>query len=160
MNTLIRILGERDDQSTIVFVNKKASCDYLAKTLEKEGYKCTTLHGGKAQDQRESALETFRNKRADILVATNVAGRGIDVQDVGHVINFDMAHTIEVWCATASGSVLEGSVETATGMMTIICCYRTTRIVLVVRAVQARRYMLQRFSQTTTRQCSMIWGKC
>ena len=52
------------------------------------------LHGGKAQDQREAALESFKSKQANILVATDVAGRGIDVPDVALVVNYDMPEEI------------------------------------------------------------------
>ena len=58
-------------------------------------YKCALLHGGKTQEQRESSIKGFREKEYDIMIATDVAGRGIDVRDVGLVINYDMPHTIE-----------------------------------------------------------------
>lgn len=57
----------------------------------------STLHSGKNQEQREAALAALRNGEADILVATDLAGRGIDVQDVSLVINFQMAGTIEAY---------------------------------------------------------------
>ena len=57
----------------------------------------STLHSGKNQEQREAALQALRNGEADILVATDLAGRGIDVQDVTLVINFQMASTIEAY---------------------------------------------------------------
>lgn len=59
------------------------------------GYNATTLHGGKGQDQREYALASLKEGSKDILVATDVAGRGIDIQDVSLVVNFDMAKSIE-----------------------------------------------------------------
>ncbi|KAJ0817558.1 putative RNA helicase [Helianthus annuus] len=55
-----------------------------SKTLEREGYRVTTLHGGKSQEQREISLKGFRTERFNVLVATDVAGRGIDVPDVAH----------------------------------------------------------------------------
>lgn len=55
----------------------------------------TTLHGGKGQEQREFALASLKNGEKDILVATDVAGRGIDIKDVSIVINYDMAKSIE-----------------------------------------------------------------
>jgi ATP-dependent RNA helicase DDX23/PRP28 len=57
----------------------------------------STLHSGKNQEQREAALAALRNGEADILVATDLAGRGIDVQDVSLVLNFQMAGTIEAY---------------------------------------------------------------
>jgi len=79
----------------IVFSNKKKSCDVISKHLEKLGYRSTALHAGRAQEQRELAMEGFRAGRFDVLVATDVAGRGIDVKGVTHVINYDMPKTIE-----------------------------------------------------------------
>ena len=60
-------------------------------------WNAATLHSGKNQEQREAALQSLRDGHADILVATDLAGRGIDVQDVGLVINYQMANTIEAY---------------------------------------------------------------
>eukprot|EP01134_Creolimax_fragrantissima_P001323 CFRG1323T1 len=79
----------------IIFVNQKKGCDVLAKGLDKLGFRSVTLHGGKSQDQRQLALQDLKEGNADILVATDVAGRGLDVKDVGAVINYDMAKNIE-----------------------------------------------------------------
>lgn len=81
----------------IVFVNQKKSCDMLAKLINSGGggLKATTLHGGKSQEQRELALSQLKSGASQVLVATDVAGRGIDVQNVSLVINFDMAKNIE-----------------------------------------------------------------
>ena len=61
-------------------------------------YNATTLHGGKGQEQREFALNSLKGGSKDILVATDVAGRGIDIKDVSLVINYDMAKNIEGLC--------------------------------------------------------------
>merc|ERR1719326_995131 len=79
----------------IVFVNQKKAVDVLAKSLDNSGYKVVAIHGGKTQEQREWAMQSFKEGRFDILVATDVAGRGIDVEGVQQVINFDMPKTIE-----------------------------------------------------------------
>lgn len=92
---LVEILNGGAEPPIIIFVNQKKGADVLAKSLEKMGYKATTLHGGKSQDQREFALSNLKAGEKDILVATDVAGRGIDIRDVSHVINYDMAKTIE-----------------------------------------------------------------
>ncbi|XP_063926837.1 probable ATP-dependent RNA helicase DDX23 [Zophobas morio] len=91
---LLEILPECEPP-VIVFANQKKTCDYLLKTLDQAGYKAITLHGGKSQEQRQHALELLKTGVKDILVATDVAGRGIDIQDVSLVINYDMAKTIE-----------------------------------------------------------------
>ncbi|KAI8368683.1 P-loop containing nucleoside triphosphate hydrolase protein [Choanephora cucurbitarum] len=79
----------------IIFVNQRRGVDTLSKTLNKSGHHAVTLHGGKSQEQREMALAQLKNGNAGILVATDVAGRGIDVKNVSLVVNYDMAKTIE-----------------------------------------------------------------
>merc|ERR1711994_534699 len=94
-NKLISILHGGIDPPIIIFVNQKKGADVLAKSLEKMGYNAATLHGGKGQEQREHALSGLKAGDKDILVATDVAGRGIDIKDVSMVINYDMAKSIE-----------------------------------------------------------------
>ncbi|KAJ1823127.1 mRNA splicing protein prp28 [Coemansia sp. RSA 2675] len=79
----------------IVFVNQKKNVDLLGQALARTRHSVVTLHGGKTQEQREQALAKLKSGAADILVATDVAGRGIDVKDVSLVVNFDMAKDIE-----------------------------------------------------------------
>ncbi|XP_037957327.1 probable ATP-dependent RNA helicase DDX23 [Teleopsis dalmanni] len=92
---LMEILSRGIEPPVIIFVNQKKGADVLAKGLEKLGYNSCTLHGGKGQEQREYALAALKSGAKDILVATDVAGRGIDIKDVSLVINYDMAKTIE-----------------------------------------------------------------
>lgn len=92
---LLEVLSHGFEPPIIIFVNQKKGCDVLAKSLEKMGYNACTLHGGKGQEQREFALSNLKAGAKDILVATDVAGRGIDIQDVSMVINYDMAKNIE-----------------------------------------------------------------
>jgi len=79
----------------IVFVNIKRNCDAVARDVQKMGFSSVTLHGSKTQDQREAALASLRSGATDVLVATDLAGRGIDVPDVSLVVNFNMATNIE-----------------------------------------------------------------
>ncbi|WYZ34662.1 hypothetical protein EsH8_I_000938 [Colletotrichum jinshuiense] len=79
----------------IVFVNIKRNCDAVARDVKQMGYSAVTLHGSKTQEQREAALASVRNGQTQVLVATDLAGRGIDVPDVSLVINFNMATSIE-----------------------------------------------------------------
>lgn len=92
---LVEVLNAGLEPPIIIFVNQKKGADVLAKSLEKMGYNATTLHGGKGQEQREYALASVKGGAKDIMVATDVAGRGIDIKDVSLVINYDMARTIE-----------------------------------------------------------------
>ncbi|RMZ56486.1 hypothetical protein APUTEX25_001333 [Auxenochlorella protothecoides] len=86
-----------DDQRIIVFVNTKRQCDAVARQLDGLDYRCTLLHGGKTQDQREESIKGFREDKYNVLVATDVAGRGIDVPNVALVVNYDMPNNIEAY---------------------------------------------------------------
>jgi len=79
----------------IIFVNQKKAGDVLVKSLNQDGYSAIGIHGGKHQEIREENMTLFKEGQVDILVATDVAGRGIDVKGVKQVINFDMAKSIE-----------------------------------------------------------------
>ena len=81
----------------IVFVNIKRNCDAIAREIKQMGFSAVTLHGSKTQDQREAALQSLRDGYTEVLVATDLAGRGIDVPDVSLVINFNMAPKIETY---------------------------------------------------------------
>ncbi|OAQ24189.1 P-loop containing nucleoside triphosphate hydrolase protein [Linnemannia elongata AG-77] len=94
-NRMMELLKGSFAPPMIVFVNQKKGCDTLAKMINNAGLRAVTLHGGKSQEQRELSLSQLKNGKADVLVATDVAGRGIDVQNVSLVINFDMAKNIE-----------------------------------------------------------------
>ncbi|KAI0306515.1 P-loop containing nucleoside triphosphate hydrolase protein [Multifurca ochricompacta] len=95
---LLEILNSGQYQAPIiVFVNQKKTADMVAKDLTRAGWSAATLHSGKNQEQREASLQSLRSGAADVLVATDLAGRGIDVQDVSLVINFQMASTIEAY---------------------------------------------------------------
>jgi len=95
-NTLLRsILKEGHVGSAIVFTRTKHKARNLAQQLSKNGFKATSLQGNLSQQQRHQALNGFKTGTYDILVATDIAARGIDVVGVSHVINFDMPGTSE-----------------------------------------------------------------
>jgi ATP-dependent RNA helicase RhlE len=85
---LVRELAS-DRGLTLVFVRTKHGADRLARNLRREGFRAGELHGGMSQPQRERALGRFASGVNDILVATDVAARGLDLDDITHVINFD-----------------------------------------------------------------------
>lgn len=93
---LIEVLNrEGFEPPIIVFIGTKKEADGLASFISRNGWRATTLHSGKTQELREAALRELRNGEADVLVATDLAGRGIDVPDVSLVINYHMAKNIE-----------------------------------------------------------------
>jgi ATP-dependent RNA helicase RhlE len=89
LESLVRELDGESRGRTLVFVRTKRGADRLVKRLSRHGVNAATIHGNRTQPQREKALSGFHNGVIDTLVATDVAARGIDVDDVTHVINFD-----------------------------------------------------------------------
>ena len=92
---LDEILRDIESDGVIVFTRTKRGADRLSRQLEKRGHEAVVLHGDRSQSQRERALRDFKRGKVDILVATDIASRGIDVDDVSHVINYDVPHTPE-----------------------------------------------------------------
>jgi superfamily II DNA/RNA helicase len=82
-------------QKVIVFEETKRSADRLGKELAARGFQAASIHGGKSQGQRQRALKAFKESEVTVLVATDVAARGIDVIDITHVINYAIPHTYE-----------------------------------------------------------------
>lgn len=80
---------------SIVFTETKKNCDFLALELGKRGWPVAPIHGDKDQRQREAVLRDFKSGRIPILIATDVAARGLDISDVEYVINYDFPGTIE-----------------------------------------------------------------
>jgi len=91
---LEHLLGESDG-SFLVFVRTKHGADRVARRLSRAGHSATQIHGDRSQSQRTAALRSFAQGHHRVLVATDVAARGIDVADVAHVVNFDMPREAE-----------------------------------------------------------------
>ena len=85
-----QIVRQRELRQAFIFVNSKLGCARLARSLEREGMRTTALHGDKSQDERLKALDAFKKGEVDMLVATDVAARGLDIKDVPAVFNFDV----------------------------------------------------------------------
>ena len=90
-----QVLKTAGIKQAFVFVNSKLGCARLARSLEREGLKTTALHGDKSQDERLKALAAFKAGEVDLLVATDVAARGLDIKDVPAVFNFDVPFNAE-----------------------------------------------------------------
>ena len=87
---LIELIDKHRDELALVFSRTKHGAEKLMKTLDKSGFSVTSVHGNKSQGQRERALKSFRAGEIKILVATDVAARGLDIPQVRHVYNFDL----------------------------------------------------------------------
>jgi ATP-dependent RNA helicase DDX23/PRP28 len=92
---LEQILSQHTQTQAIVFVNTKRGVDSCVTACHSMGYSCGSIHGGKSQDAREAALTGFKRGDFDILVATDVAGRGIDVKGIDLVVNYELPALIE-----------------------------------------------------------------
>ena len=87
---LAEVLKKEGPERVIVFVRTKRRADTCVRRLARSGFKCEAIHGDRSQGQRQRALAAFRDGRVQVLVATDVLARGIDVSDVRYVINFDV----------------------------------------------------------------------
>ncbi|EPS64666.1 hypothetical protein M569_10114, partial [Genlisea aurea] len=103
---------------TIVFVERKSRCDEVAEALTQQGLRAAALHGGRSQSEREAALGDFRHGPTRILVATDVASRGLDVTGVAHVINLDLPKTMEDYVHRIGRTGRAGSTGRATSFHT------------------------------------------
>lgn len=95
INKLHDLLIQESTIKAIVFDDTHRSVEKLSKELDARGLKTDSLHGGKSQSQRQRVLDSFRNNRIKILVATDVASRGLDVADISHVINYSSPQTYD-----------------------------------------------------------------
>lgn len=94
---LLGLLRKTDTRRVLIFTRTKWRTRKLAADLKNQGYRVSGLQGNMVQSQRQRAIEGFREGRFDILVATDVAARGIDVQEISHVINFDMPDSVDAY---------------------------------------------------------------
>jgi ATP-dependent RNA helicase RhlE len=92
---LLLALLERDDLSTLVFTRTKRRADRVWKGIGRAGHKVARIHADRSQAQRRMALDGFKDGTYRVLVATDIAARGIDVAEIGHVVNFDLPHVPE-----------------------------------------------------------------
>lgn len=106
---LERLLSDPDVTRAIVFTRTKHGANRVAKKLEKAGIKAEAVHGNKSQNARQRALDSFKAGRAWVLVATDVAARGIDIQGISHVINFELPHEPESYVHRIGRTARAGS---------------------------------------------------
>ena len=94
---LLATLEQTATGRVLIFTRTKYRARNLARDLEKRRYRVSALQGNMSQNKRQQAIDGFRNGRYDILVATDIAARGIDVSGISHVINFDMPDTVDAY---------------------------------------------------------------
>jgi len=92
---LLHRLLHKETGRVLIFARTKRGCERLAITLARDGFSAAMIHGGRTQSQRTAALTGFQQGRYRVLVATDLASRGIHVQDIAHVINYDLPDIAE-----------------------------------------------------------------
>ena len=115
---LSRLLDIKNPRLTVVFCNTKKKVDELTSELQSRGYFADGLHGDLKQNQRDTVMDKFRNNTIDILVATDVAARGIDVDDVDMVVNYDMPQDNEYYVHRIGRTARAGRTGTAISFVT------------------------------------------
>jgi len=110
---LVSLLKRNDHTRALIFTRTKHRAERLSKQLENKGVASAAIHGGRTQGQRQRALEAFRAGRSPVLVATDVVSRGIDVDEVTHVINYDMPNTPEDYVHRIGRTARAGASGTA-----------------------------------------------
>ncbi len=94
---LLALLKQTDTHSVLIFTRTKHRASRLARQIQNAGYRVTSLHSDRTQNQRQAALNGFKSGHYQIMVATDIAARGLDVENLSHVINFDMPDTADAY---------------------------------------------------------------
>ena len=94
---LVNLLKQEELSRVVVFANKRETVQYLSGKLYAEEVPCVWLEGKMPQDKRSTSVERLRNGTVKVLVATDVAARGLDIDDITHVINFDLPRTADIY---------------------------------------------------------------
>lgn len=116
---LLNLLSEHEsDERMLVFTETKRKADALCAELRREQIRCAAIHGDKGQDQRDAALDKFKRGHIQVLVATDVAQRGLDIKEVNYVVNYDRPKTIEDYTHRIGRTGRAGRSGTAITFMT------------------------------------------
>ncbi len=94
---LVKILDEHKDKSILIFSRTKYGADKISRALKRKKFVCEAIHGDKSQNSRQNTLKSFKSGEIKIVVATDIAARGIDIHDLGVVINYDMPDVAETY---------------------------------------------------------------
>ncbi|MBM6991666.1 MAG: DEAD/DEAH box helicase [Prevotella sp.] len=97
IDLLVKVLDKGPDNNALVFARTKHGADKIARKLKQRGINCDAIHGNKSQNARQRALENFKNRKTRVIIATDIAARGIDIADLSTVVNFDMPDVAETY---------------------------------------------------------------
>jgi ATP-dependent RNA helicase DDX5/DBP2 len=119
LSELLNQITKENDQKILVFSNKKADCDNLAYQLVKQGFSADSLHGNKSQSRRDLTIGQFKSGHKRILIATDVASRGLDIKEIGSVVNLDFPQTVPDYVHRIGRTGRNGNTGKAFTMFTI-----------------------------------------
>jgi len=114
---LVHLIRENELDRVIVFTRTKHRADRVAKVLHQNGIKSAAIHGDRSQSQRQGALDSLKAGRCRVLVATDVMARGIDIDDVSHVVNYDLPNTAEDYVHRIGRTARAGKSGTAVSLL-------------------------------------------
>ncbi|AZQ12119.1 DEAD/DEAH box helicase [Shewanella khirikhana] len=135
LEALVRVLEVENTEGIIIFVRTRNSCVELAEKLEARGYAASPLHGDMNQQARERAVDQLKSGKLDILIATDVAARGLDVERIGHVVNYDIPYDTEAYVHRIGRTGRAGR----TGMAILFVTSREMRMLRTIeRATNSR----------------------
>lgn len=97
LSLLIQLLKDESIETLLVFTQMKHAADKLAKSLSREGIRTEAIHGNKSQNARQTALSNFKSRKTRVLVATDIAARGIDIDELTHVLNYELPNVPETY---------------------------------------------------------------
>ena len=110
---LVELLKRGEHSRTLVFTRTKHRADRVSRQLDRKGVRAEAIHGGRSQAQRQRALDAFKAGRSRVLVATDVVARGIDVDEISHVVNYDMPNAAEDYVHRIGRTARAGASGTA-----------------------------------------------
>jgi ATP-dependent RNA helicase DeaD len=113
VDALLELLESRHLTRVLVFRNTQIGVDRLASALERRGISALPIHGGMRQRERDQVMQAFRSGELHVLVATNVAARGLDIRDVSHVVNYDFPQSTEEYIHRIGRTGRAGATGTA-----------------------------------------------
>ncbi|MPY26160.1 DEAD/DEAH box helicase [Shewanella sp. YLB-07] len=135
LEALVRVLEVEKTEGIIIFVRTRNSCVELAEKLEARGYASSPLHGDMNQQARERAIDQLKRGKLDIIIATDVAARGLDVERIGHVVNYDIPYDTEAYVHRIGRTGRAGR----TGMAILFVTHREMRMLRTIeRATKSR----------------------
>ena len=159
INLLVHLLKNKKQQKTLVFVAMKHMANRVAQTLGKHGIAATAIHGNKTQGARQQAIQDFTHGQVQVMVATDIASRGIDIDGITHVINYELSNIAENYVHRIGRTARAGAHGTAISLVTgeeksyLVNIERTTKHPIEVITKQPYH------SETAARACILSIGK-